>query len=303
MNRTGLTVTTAITPVLWGTTYLTTTELLPPHHPLFNATLRALPVGLLITMLLRQLPSGIWWARASLLGALNIGISFAMLFIAAYRLPGGVAATMGAIQPIVVVLLCWPLLGLRPSVATLLAGAVGVTGVAMLMLGSHAALDMIGIAAVGVLVVTMAFGVVLAKRWGRPAGVSVLAFTGWQLVAGGLILAPCAALFEGAPRALSLSNAGGYLYLGLVGTGLAYTLWFRGIDRLSVTSVSFLGLLNPLVATIAGFLAYRQSLTLLQLAGMVLVLGSILVTQRPARRPMVMDAPPVRRRVVSAAAR
>jgi probable blue pigment (indigoidine) exporter len=40
----------------------------------------------------------------------------------------------------------------------------------------------------------MAVGVVLTKRWGRPA--PLLATTGWQLVAGGLVLLPVAALVE-----------------------------------------------------------------------------------------------------------
>ena len=35
-DRAGLTAVTAITPVVWGTTYLVTTELLPPDHPAFG---------------------------------------------------------------------------------------------------------------------------------------------------------------------------------------------------------------------------------------------------------------------------
>ena len=46
-NRLALLLTTAITPLLWGTTYLVTTELLPPHRPLLAALLRALPAGLM----------------------------------------------------------------------------------------------------------------------------------------------------------------------------------------------------------------------------------------------------------------
>ena len=38
---------------------------------------------------------------------------------------------------------------------------------------------------------------------------------------------------------------------GLLGTGLAYALWSRGIETLGV-SVAFLGLLSPVVATVLG---------------------------------------------------
>lgn len=95
---------TALAPMTWGTTYIVATEFLPPGHPLLVAALRSLPVGLLLTIALRKLPQGIWWWRILILGALNIGIFQALLFVAAYRLPGGVAATTGAIQPLLVVL-------------------------------------------------------------------------------------------------------------------------------------------------------------------------------------------------------
>ncbi|MGB7481096.1 MAG: EamA family transporter, partial [Burkholderiaceae bacterium] len=94
--------TTAAAPAIWGTTYLVTTELLPPGVPLTVATWRALPAGLLLLAFVRRLPHGVWWARALLLGALNISLFQTLLFISAYRLPGGVAATLGALQPLLV---------------------------------------------------------------------------------------------------------------------------------------------------------------------------------------------------------
>ena len=75
------------------------------------ATLRALPAGLLLLLFVRQLPQGVWWPRVFLLGALNFSVFWAMLFVAAYRLPGGVAATLGAIQPLLVIALARLLLG------------------------------------------------------------------------------------------------------------------------------------------------------------------------------------------------
>jgi len=47
---------------------------------------------------------------------------------------------------------------------------------------------------------------------------------------------------EGLPtQPLSLRNVAGFAYLALIGTALAYTLWFRGIQLLPVGSVAFLG--------------------------------------------------------------
>ena len=75
------------------------------------AMLRALPAGLLLVMIVRQIPTGIWWMRIFILGALNISLFWSLLFISVYRLPGGVAATVGAVQPLMVVFISAALLG------------------------------------------------------------------------------------------------------------------------------------------------------------------------------------------------
>lgn len=280
MNRTRTTLTTAIAPLFWGTTYLTTTEFLPPNHPMFTAAMRALPVGLLLTLLLRQFPRGVWIWRTAAVGMLNIGLTFFLHFIGVYRLPGGVAAAIGSIQPLLVAVMGWPLLGLKPGPVVIGAGLLGSAGVAMLVLGGAVTLDPIGIVAATGAAVATATGTIFIKRWGRPDGVSVLAYTGLQLLVGGIVLAPIALVFEGLPRTFTASNAGGYLYLCLCGTALSYTLWFRGIGQLPAASVTFLQLLIPIVASIAGFFAYGQSFTALQLAGMAVICACIIVAQR-----------------------
>ncbi|PZS32375.1 MAG: EamA family transporter [Pseudonocardiales bacterium] len=273
-NRTSVLLVTALAPMVWGSTYVVTTELLPPGRPLLAAVVRALPAGLLLVAVTRQLPHGDWWWRALVLGVLNIGAFFALLFVAAYRLPGGIAATIMAMQPLLVAGLSAGVLGERLTMRTTVAAAVGVAGVSMLVLRADARLDGLGVvAAVGGAVV-MATGVVLSKRWRSPA--SLLATTGWQLVAGGLVLVPLAFLAEGAPpTTLSLSNVAGYSYLAIIGTALAYPLWFRGIGALSPTEVTFLGLLSPLVATILGWLVLDQRLTAAQALGGLVVLATI----------------------------
>jgi probable blue pigment (indigoidine) exporter len=274
----------AVAPAVWGSTYLVTTEFLPPDRPLLAAVVRALPAGLLLVALTRRLPSGSWWWRSLVLGTLNIGAFFALLFVAAYRLPGGVAATLGALQPLLVAGLSTGLLGERLTRRTVLAGVAGVAGVGLLVLKSGARLDALGVAAAAGGAIVMAFGVVLSKRWTSPA--PLLATTGWQLVAGGLVLVPVTLAVEGLPPAtLTGANLAGYAYLTLIGAALAYTLWFRGIRALPATHVTFLGLLSPLVATLLGWLVLGQELTPWQLLGAAVVLAAVVVAQhRPLLR-------------------
>lgn len=312
-----LTVVTALVPMVWGTTYFVTTELLPPGYPLFAGLVRALPAGVVAVVigavvgavLARTaggtsgwgtggrgtvgrrtggasgwgLPRGSWWWKSAVLGVLNIGVFFPLLFLTAERLPGGVAATFGAITPVVVALLAVPVLGERLSGHKLVWGAVGVVGVGLVVLGPAARLDALGVLAGLGGAGSMALGITLTKRWGRPAGAGPISSAGWQLTAGGLFLLPITLVVEGAPPAIDGRAALGYLWLGLVGGLIAYVLWFRGIGRLPVTSVAFLGPLAPLVAAGIGVGVLGETLSAVQSVGFALALAAVLAGQLPQR--------------------
>jgi probable blue pigment (indigoidine) exporter len=268
---------TALAPCVWGSTYIVTTEMLPADHPLTAAVIRVLPVGIIMLAMTRALPVGHWWWRLMVLGMLNIGVFQALLFVAAYRLPGGVAATLGAVQPLAVVLLSWLMLNAPHSRLTWIAAISGLLGVGLLVLGPAAKLDTIGIVAALIGAVCMAFGTVLTKHWQSPYSISAL--TAWQLVFGGIFLLPLALLFEEPLHSVTPNNIIGYAYLSLISSGLTYALWFRGIHRLPTAAVSILGFLSPLVATLLGYFILQQSLTVVQFIGAVLVLGSVWMGQ------------------------
>lgn len=269
----------AVAPISWGTTYLVTTEFLPSDRPLLSGVLRTLPAGLVLLLLTRTLPRGRWWWRFAVLGLLNIGAFNALLFVAAYRLPGGVAGTLTSMQPLLVAGLAVVLLGERPTTWRLGWGVAGMAGVALMVLRGEASFDLLGVAAGVAAAASMATGIVLMKRWGRPDGVGLLSFTGWQLAAGGLLFVPLAVIVEGPFPELDTAAVGGYVWLAIVGTLVAYVLWFQGVGRLPVAAVSFLVLLSPVVATALGWLVLGQSLTTLQTVGFVVAMVSILGAQ------------------------
>lgn len=277
---------TGIGPVIWGSTYIVTTELLPPDRPFTAALLRTLPAGLLLVLWSRRWPAwGDWtgWRRLLVLAALNIGVFQALLFVAAYRLPGGVAAVVGAIGPLVVMGLTWALDHRRPPAVALAAGGLGVLGMAALLLSPGSRWDMVGVAAALAGTLCMAAGTFWSRRW--RSDLPVLAFTGWQLLAGGLMLAPVAWAVDPALPTLTATHIGGYLYLSLAGALLAYALWFRGIARLPSVAVSSLGLLSPVTAVLLGWLLLGQAITGVALVGMCVVLGSILAVQWAMSQP------------------
>ncbi len=213
------------------------------------------------------------------LGLLNIGAFFALLFVSAYHLPGGVAATLGAVQPLMVAALSHGVLAERITRRALVTGVVGIFGIAILVLRGDAALDVTGAVAGLAGAASMATGVVLAKRWGPPPGMSNVAHTGWMLTLGGAVLVPIVAALEGTPESIDGRNAMGFGYLILVNTALAYVVWMRSISQLPATQLTYLGLLSPITATVVGWVALGEALTLIQMLGLALALGSVLAAQ------------------------
>lgn len=269
----------ALTPLIFGTTYLLTSQFLPPGRPLLAALMRSLPTGLVL-IIGSQLPRGRWIGRFLVLSVLYASGLFPLLFLAAYRLPGGVAAVINSLTPILVVALSVPLLHSRIQPMQIVAGVLGMIGVGLLVLRSTAKLDGVGIGAMVCAVMMMGTATVLTKRWGHPEGMGAIAVTGWTFLFGGLTLLPITLIFEGLPSTLTGRNVGGLIYLVLVSGIFAYALWFWGLQRLAASSVTFLSLLNPVMAAALGWLVLDQRLNHAQILGAVIVVASVILGQQ-----------------------
>ena len=274
-SRAAILLSTSLAPVIWGSTYLVTTEFLPPDQPLTAALIRVLPAGLLLLAWTRRLPRRDEWATIVLLGFLNIGFFQAMLFVAAYRFPGGLAAVLSSTQTLMVLVFTWLIGKTMSPKAAWVWSAAGVLGIALLVLSPQARYDGTGILAALAGAAAMALGVYLSKH--RRT----------SLFIGGLFLLPVALLAEPPLKSLSPANIGGYLYLCLFGAVLAYVLFFRGIAKLSPAAVSLLGLLSPVSAFVLVWLFLGQGMDAKSLAGFALVLVSIFGVQRAVMKKVV----------------
>ncbi len=339
MNPFALLLLTALGPASWGSTYLVTSEFLPEGLPFTAAVIRCLPAGLILIVLSHLLskaaasneslatavppkalfpasvlfPTKAQWPRLLLLSALNIGCFQAMLFVAAYRLPGGLAAVIGAVQPLILLLMIWALQKQPPGKIALIACITAIVGMALLILSpaegerisQQVSWDLIGIGAATLGALSMALGVYVT-RYGQRSNqadqnlsdqkpyqrteLPLIALTGWQLTLGGLMLLPLALLLEPALPTLTAENLLGYGYLSLFGTLIAYLLWFQGIQKLPAVMVSTLGLLSPLTAVALGWVFLDQAIEGWALAGLVLVVLSILAVQLSPWLPELFKA-------------
>ncbi|WP_437879432.1 DMT family transporter [Pseudomonas sp. LRF_L74] len=226
--------------------------------------------------------------RALLAGSLMV-MSWVLFFSAMQYLAAGVAVVLFHVQPLWLLLLgaFWlkEAVAGRRVVCVLIAmfGLVLATGTLERLFDAQPAragywwgvlLCMLG-------ALCTAWVTILAKGL-RDIGPGVLAW--WQCLIGGLVLLAWP-LMHGWPEwgASWLWLSG----LGLIHTGVAYTLMYAGITRLSTDRIAVLQFIYPAVAIVVDWLAYGERLGLLQMAGVGLMAACIWVAERPARRSAV----------------
>lgn len=274
-----LTLTAALAPIVWGTTYLVTTQFLPPDRPMTASVLRAVPAGLLLLSLAPGVPPAGWRLKIYILATLNIGAFFPLLFLAAYRLPGGLAAVVGSLQPLVIAALSLLLGWGRAAPRQVLWSVVAAIGVTITTLTGTSRVDALGLAAASLGTVSMACGTLLTRRWGVPPGTHPLTSSAWQLLLGGATIAPLVPFVDHGAWHLNAASALGYAWLSVVGGAVAYSLWFRGARALPATNVALLAMLSPLTAAALGWIVLSQALSPFQCAGFAVALTGALAGQ------------------------
>jgi probable blue pigment (indigoidine) exporter len=268
---------TAIAPVAWGTTYFVTHRFLPADQPLYGAVIRALPAGLLLLLLRRKLPHGSWWWRSLVLGSLNMGAFFALVYLAAQLLPTSIASTVMATSPVAMMLLAWLALSERPRIPHLAGAVIGIAGVLLMLVAGPVAVAPVGMLASVAAMAMSSLGYVLTKKW--SADVDVFSLTSWQLIAGAVVLLPVAVAVEGPPPVLAGPALLAFGYVTVIATAAAFAAWFTGLRHLSAATVGLIGLLNPITGVLLGTVLAGETLTARQGFGVALVFVGILLGQ------------------------
>lgn len=292
---------TLTAPISWGTTYVAVTELLPPDRPLLVAALRVLPAGIALAaygaVRGRWRPRGQQWAHLLVLAVFNFALFFPLLIAAIYRLPGGVAASVGGVQPLLVALASTLIRHERPRRRDLGIGVVAAIGVALVVVRPGGGIDPVGVLAAAGANASFAVGVVLTKALPTPG--HRMGATGWQLVIAAVVIAPLALLVEGPPPSLTGVNATAFAYLSLVATGAAFVLWFNGIRRLPTQAPPVLGLAAPITGAALGWMILGEDLTAIQMVGFVVTIAAISYAATIGARPAsTADRTPARGLVV-----
>jgi len=223
------------------------------------------------------------WAHVVVASILNI-VGFTMLSAFALLLAATSRVAMLAYtMPIWAALFAWLALGERFTAARILALVLCGAGMAILIYPLYESGIPAGLLLAVATGVSWAAGTVYVK-WARINGDPV-AIAAWQLVVAFVVVVACLPFVEGS---LQLMQAGapalfGTLFTGLVGSGLAYFLWFKIIGRLPAMTAS-LGILSaPVIGVISTAIILGERPTVPDIIGFVLIFAASACVVLPTR--------------------
>ena len=259
---------------IWGSSFLFIKVGVEELEPAVVVCGRLL-VGALVLLPVALARGGLSGLRAMLvpiavLGALNNALPYWLLSFAETRIDSGLAAVIQAAAPIFTVLLAIRIDPSQRVTGLRLAGVgLGFVGVALLV-GLQEGGELLGAVAVVGTALCYAVSVLYAGRAIRsfsPLDVSI-----GQLSVGALLTLP-AALVQWPAETPSAKVVGAVLVLGVLGTGVAYLLYFALIVRAGASRAILVTYLVPAFALVYGWLILGEAVTASALAGLALILG------------------------------
>jgi len=268
--------------------------LLPQTSPMFMAAVRLIPAGILLILgaayFGRQQPKG-WqaWLWISLFALVDGTMFQGFLAEGLVRTNAGLGSLLIDSQPLAVAVLAAVLYKEKIGISATLGLLVGVLGIGLIGLPSELMTAMLAgdfatILQAGVFTLgewfmlgaslSMAIGTILIRPVVRYAD-PVMA-TGWHMVIGGLpLLLISDRLEQNQWQDLSAWGWLGMAYMAIMGSAIAYGLFFFFASSGSLTTLSALTFSTPVFALMFSSLLLDENLTKVQWLGVLLTLSSI----------------------------
>jgi len=264
----------------WGTTYAVTQYTLVGWPPLLLGALRALPAGLILLALKPNMPGRNDWNPLITIGLVNIAAFFSLIFVMALTLPSAISGVGMISVPVFAMFYHWLVSRNSPSKIQLISGLLLVLLAWFLFDPRSISLSPIGLIAMLAAIACIIFGSTLTKSLGtKLEWWTVLT---WQLIIGGLALMFAAALhgflapqpYIDAVSAMNTRNVFGLVWIIVLNTALAYSLYVWLLQRMSIVDFTFGGIANPVAGIVCGGLLMNEIYSFDQyslMAGMIFV--------------------------------
>ena len=223
------------------------------------------------------------WYAVILFGICQNTLYLGLNFTAMQWLEASVAVIIASALPLLVAAASWAVYGERLpklGVAGLVAGLAGVLVIMSSRLSGGA--DPFGIALCVLGVISLTVATLLVR--GASTGGNVLMIVGMQMLVGSVTLLPLSMLTETWHVNWTLSLFLAFTYTTLI-PGLAATvIWFVLVGRIGATRAATFHFLNPFIGVAIAAIILSESLTIRDLAGVMVIMGGILAVQLSSRR-------------------
>lgn len=273
--------------VIWGTTWFVIKIGLRDLPPFSFAGVRFIAAGLILLALIRlqgiSLPKGrSAWTLLAITGFLQFGFNYSTVFWSEQYISSGLAAVLQATIPAFGLLAAWiHLPEERITTRKILAMLLGIVGVATIF-SEQLSVDNWMAFAGSVAIVAGAFAAAessaLTKRFGFEIHPASLIFG--QMACGLLPLLLIGFFKEGNPLNFRWTSTAvlSVLYLAVVGTVVAFWLYYWLLKRVESSTAMAIALATPLVAVIVGAVALDERLLPRTFVGGALILASVGLT-------------------------
>jgi drug/metabolite transporter (DMT)-like permease len=271
--------------LIWGSTFLVISFGNDTLPPIWAASLRLALAGLCLGVLARALghpfPRGTALRTALAYGVLQFGVNFPLLYWGEKSFPSGLTAVLYATIPLSTTFLARAH-GLERLSSLKLAGAgVALAGVTLIFSGQWGGQVQLAPGAALLTAATLAaWSGVLLKRGPRQSPVWANAVGSWAGLA--ICLAVSFAAGESHPFPTQFAAWFPVVYLTCAGSVAAFVLFAWLINHWPVTRVSFIGVVNPVVALLLGWLFRHERLALASGVGSALVMAGVVLGLRAA---------------------
>ncbi len=271
---------------IWGSTWLAIKIGLEDSPPFLSAGFRLVLAGIILAVIvkLRRLSlshsARAWWLI--ILSGVLLGLGYGAVYFGEQFVPAGLTAVLFGTLPLFVVLISHFAIPQERLNAAKIGGIVlGLLGILIIASDNHELGALKWWACLVLLFgsAAQAWSSVIIKK--DLSTVNPVLLTAVQVLVGAVILLLIGGIWENVGDfRITGRSIGALFYLSLVGTVVAFVLYYWLMQRISVTRVSLIVLITPVVALILGWLLLGETVNVRMITGSVLVLGGVTLALR-----------------------
>jgi drug/metabolite transporter (DMT)-like permease len=290
--------------MIWGSTWLAIKIGLEGSPPFLGAGFRfiiAASILFIFAALTKNLDLSFAGKRRKVLIAafLMYPIPYGLVYWGSQFVESGMAAVLFAIMPFFVAILAHYYMKVeRLTFLKIFGMLTGFSGLLLIFadnLGARGPLGILGMVAVAGSSFFSSLGTVFSKKHFHD--INPISMTAVQSSIGAVVLTALGLIFESVSAyQVNFRTVGSLLYLGIIGTALAFTLYFFVLKRMEATKLALIAFITPVMALFLGMLLRNEHFDFVSALGIVMVIAGVFIVvagDNMIRRKSIAAQPPL----------